>query len=226
MKKNLKVLVAGMYLLSCTGLFAQDNYSKYIPEKYHQTLNETRSIKMINEEGDDDFHILPVCKYTDFIKQNRVRKGGMAFVAEQVYLLDKNSLVKNKSYINGNPEIGDVAEILSSLTNMNEIIYYSNTRRKEMLLYKDVCFVESMENPVKVDDYALRNADGLKAVFNGTDASFGVNYYAINYYQEGDVFFAFLTNIDPIGFAGLNAVQPGELIINYVIIDCGNDFIV
>jgi len=225
MKRLIKALIPVLLLQLGTGLFAQSKFPDLIPEVARKKALSTGFYRVINPEGDMDFHVLPECEYTERIKSNRVKKTGMSFVAEQVYILKKSELKKTKEYPNGNPDIHDVAEIFTTMTKLNEVIYYSNTRHKNMLLYKDVCFVESLENPVALPDPVLRETDGLKKVFHSKDASFGLNTYSMDYYQSENALYATASNLDPMGLAGMEAVVPGDLIIHYLIIDCGDNFV-
>lgn len=225
MKKLAKILAAVLAFQFCAGLYAQDGLKGLIAENILSQLVSDGSYTSINEEGDFEYHILPDCEYSEKIRANRVEHGKMNLVAEKIYVVKKADLKKTRTFENGEPDIKDAAEIFTSVSNMKDVIYYSNTRRKNMLLYKIVSYIESPENPVVLEDIKLRETDGVEKYFQMHDASFGLNYFLLKYCQNENTLFVTITNLDPMGFAGIKGVKERDLIINYLIVDCGDSYV-
>ncbi|MCQ2596508.1 MAG: hypothetical protein MJ181_01555 [Treponema sp.] len=225
MKKLTKILVLGLAFQACTVLYAQDMLKSLFPEDICNTLITKGSYKSINEDGDYEYHVLPECEYSEQIKKNRVQRGGMNLVAEQAYLVKKDDLKKTRTYENGQPDLKDAAEIFTSVSEMEKAVYYSNTRRKYMNLYKIVSYIDNLENPKKLDDLRLKETDGVESYFQMHDASFGLNYFSLKYKQNESTLFVNIVNMDPMGFAGVKGVQAKDLIINYLVVDCGDCYV-
>lgn len=225
MKKLTKILAAVLVFQFCAGLYAQEELKDFVPGNILSQLVSEGSYTSINEEGDFEYHILPDCEYSDAIRLNRVSHGNMNLVAEKIYTVKKADLKRTRTFPKGEPDIMDAAEIFTSVSNMKDVVYYSNTRRKKMLLYKIVSYIESPENPVVLEDIKLRETDGVEKYFQMHDASFGLNYFSLKYRQNENTLFVSITNLDPMGFAGIKGVKEKDLIINYLIVDCGDSYV-
>lgn len=225
MKKTKKILALALAFQFCACLYAQASINKLVPDTILSHLESEGSYASINEADDYEFHILPDCEYSDIIRKNRVEHGSMNLVAEKIYQVKKSDLKKTRAFENGEPDIKDAAEIFTSVSNMKDVVYYSNTRRKNMLLYKVVSYIESPENPVVLGDIKLRETDGVEKYFQMHDASFGLNYFKLKYRQNENTLFVNITNEDAMGFAGIKGVKEKDLIINYLVIDCGDSYV-
>ncbi len=225
MKKIKKILLAALVIQFGCSLFAQTNLKDIIPSEIYEQVISEGAYKQFNQDNDNDYHVLPDCEYSDLIRSNRVPSDGTKMIAEQVYVVKKADLKKTRSYENGEPDIKDAAEVFTSLSKMKDVVYYSNTRRKDMLLYKIVSYIESLENPVEKKDLKLREADGVTDYFQMHDASFGLNHFSVKYHQNDNTLYVNVMNLDDMGFAGVKGVRAKDLIINYLIIDCGDNFV-
>lgn len=225
MKRIKKILLAGLMIQLGSSLFAQAVLKDVIPSEIYEQVVSEGTYKQFNQDDDNDYHVLPNCEYSDSIRSNRVSDGGMKMIAEQVYVVKKADLKKTRSYENGEPDIKDAAEVFTSLSKMKDVVYYSNTRRKEMLLYKIVSYIESLENPIEKKDLSLRKTDGVESYFQMHDASFGLNHFIVKYRQNENTLYVNVVNMDDMGFAGVKGVKAEDLIINYLVIDCGDSFV-
>lgn len=225
MKKISKILLAILSFQISSSLFAQNNLKEILPSNIYDQAVSEGTYKQFNQDGDYEYHVLPACEYSDLIRSIRVPVGGMNMVAEQVYVVKKDDLKKTRSYENGQPDIKDAAEIFTCLTKMKDVVYYSNTRHKDMLLYKVVAYIESLENPVEKEDLKLRDTNGVESYFKMHDASFGLNHFIVKYRQNENTLFVNVVNMDDMGFAGVKGVRAKDLIINYLVIDCGDCYV-
>lgn len=225
MKKITKILAFGLAFQFGACLYGQASLKGLVPDNILSKIESEGSYTSINEANDYDFHILPETEYSEIIRKNRVEHGNMNLVAERVYMVKKSDLKKTRAYKNGEPDIKDAAEIFTSVSNMKDVVYYSNTRRKNMLLYKIVSYIESPENPVVLEDIKLKETDGVEKYFQMHDASFGLNYFKLKYRQNENTLFVNIINEDAMGFAGIKGVREKDLIINYLVVDCGDSYV-
>ena len=220
-----KIALLGVILMGSALAFAQESFLESVPEEYRNRLLETGSVLNINEESDNEYHVLPECDYTELIRANRVQKTTVPFVAEQMYYITKEELGER---LNKEPvfDVSDAAEIFSSVSKMTGMKYFSTTRKREMVLYKDVHFVSGPNEKEEVPDYENSETDGLQYFALLHDASFGPNIYQMDYHQSDSALYVRVTNKDSMRFGFVKAVKPEDLILSYLIVDCGDSFLV
>lgn len=201
MKKITKALVFGLALQLGTSVYAQSR-------------PEAVSSEIKSYEENHDFEMIPDCEYTQMILDNRVEKTIVPFVSEMSYKVKKN----------GSYSIKDTAKILTSISTMKGITYYSTTRKKEAVLYKSAGFIDNLESRKPVQDYALENSDGQTFYTEMDDKSFGKMIYQMDYHQNENTIYLRLSNPEVIGAGPVKAIMPGNMVINLIVIDEGEYF--
>lgn len=125
-------------------------------------------------------------------------------------------------YKKRNPEnsIKKCAEILQMNSTMQGISYYSNTRKKDEVLYKQAGTFKSRENKKIIPDEIQENPNGKIGFLYLKDNSLGDIYNIVTYYMR-DREVAFRTsNINSLYFGFFKVINPENMNISIII----NDF--
>lgn len=143
------------------------------------------------------------------------------FVSETLFLYKKADNGESEQ-----EEISDISEILRSVSRLEGLEYYSNSRNKMRTLYRKSYVVESEENRIRQDDPREGSADGLSIVVVQEDLTFGEYAYQYRYRQTGDTVAFFSTNIDSLFYGIFRIIRSGNLRIALVVHDLGDYLLV
>ena len=108
---------------------------------------------------------------------------------------------------------------------MQGMKYFSATKKKECVLYEKAYMIKGPGNKTKVADQNTGNADGQVSYCLQDDNSFGVNTYKLSYFQKSDMLLCRFDILDKMGLGPFNAIYPGKMVINILVIDCGDDLL-
>lgn len=111
----------------------------------------------------------------------------------------------------------DLSRILRSISALKGLQYYSPSRKKNRLLYKDSFVVEKKETKngrveyVKVDDPLDKEMNGLSILVSQEDLTFGKNIYKYDYFQDNYGMGLTVENINPLYYSIFKAINEREL---------------
>lgn len=228
MKATKKRVIGLVMICAASSLFAQNAWvKKLVPAKYYDQLIKDGRVELIHEEGDDNYQLLPNSQFNSTILQNRVVKGEkkFPFVFEGLYYVTKDELRKESNSSDKDINIDDVSRVLRSISKMEGMTYYSNTRKKNMTLYKKAYTTSGYNSKTQVPDKTEGSADGKVIYCLQDDASFGVMKYQLNYYQKEKQMYAVFTNTNSIGMGPITGIDEKNMKINVLVIDCDDSIL-
>lgn len=223
MKLLKSMICSAIFFVAGVNVFSQTNdVKKLVSSKYYDQLMKDGQVEIIHEEGEDEYLLLPSSVYDSKIKGNRITKGkkNFPFVFEGLYYVSKDELKKQSNSSDSNIDINDVSRVLRSISKMQGMTYYSNTRNKNMTLYKKAYTISEPGSKTAIADNLEGSADGKTIYCLQDDASFGVTRYKLDYNQKADVMYAVFNNTDSIGVGPITGIDKGQLRINVLVIDC------
>ena len=123
-------------------------------------------------------------------------------------------------------DVSGISVILRSLSRLEGLEYYSNSRKTMRTLYKSSYAVESEENRTRIADPVSAPADGLSVVAIQEDLTFGEYAYRYDYRQTDDTAAFYSTNIDSLSYGFIRIIKPGNLRIALLVHDLGDYLLV
>jgi hypothetical protein len=123
------------------------------------------------------------------------------FEIEAVYLIDKP--VNERNTVNTKKTAG----IMTSLSKMKGIMYYSNTWKKYEVLYEESHLIDSYEAQNKIMDPVYSDVDGLNLFVKQKDNSYGEYVMEMDYSQSGNEISFYMINKDPLKFLFFKALE-------------------
>lgn len=147
--------------------------------------------------------------------------GQPPFVSETLFLYKKPA-----DHTHEQTDIPAISVILRSLSRLEGIEYYSNSRQKMRTLYRKSYVVTSEENRTRVRDPSEGSADGLSLVAVQEDLTFGEYAYRYTYRETNDTVAFYSTNIDSLNYGFIRIIRPDELRIALVVHDLGDYLLV
>lgn len=145
------------------------------------------------------------------------------FVDEELYLVSKAKLGTGDS---ARTTIDYASKILRSISKMQGMRYYSHSEKKWDTLYKEAYCIEGPDDRNRVADDISGDAEGKVLYCMQKDNSFGKMYSRVEYHQRPDEVSASFVNLADVYVGPIKAVDKGNLRINIVIMDCGDDMLV
>ena len=226
-KKMIMVLTAGV-LFGGTCL-AEENakVKELVDAKYYNTLISKGIVANYREDGSKGFNLLPQTVYASKINETQVVKEpkNFPYTYEGLYLLSKKDLLAKGNSGKSSITIQDVADTIRSISKMQGMKYYSTTKKKECVLYEKTYMIAGPGDKTKIPDQNTGNADGQVSYCLQDDNSFGVNTYKLSYHQNEDTLWCNFSILDKMGIGPFKAIYPGKMIINILVIDCGDDLL-
>lgn len=143
------------------------------------------------------------------------------FVSETLFLYKKPEEKRTEE-----GEIPAISVILRSLSRLEGIEYYSNSRKTMRTLYRKSYIVKSEEDRTKIPDPCEGSADGLSLVAVQEDLTFGEYAYSYAYRQTQDSVAFYSTNIDSLKYGFIRIIRPEQLRIALVVHDLGDYLLV
>lgn len=227
--KLFKKAVISFFMVSvAASLFGQnDQVKKLVSAQYYDQLIKTGRVEVIHKEGVDKLQLLPDSSYTAKVSENRVKKDpkDYPFVFEGLYYATKDELRKASNSSDADINIDDVSRVMRSISKMQGMTYYSNTRKKNMTLYKKAYTTSGLNSETAVPDKTDGSADGKVIYCLQDDASFGYMKYKLNYHQNKKELYAVFTNTNSIGMGPITGIDEGNMKINVLVIDCGDSLL-
>lgn len=226
MTKNLKVICA---ILSFSFIFCSFGFSKTVKEvvnkEYYEELLKNGEVSILHSGVDEDFVLVPDCEFKAECLKNKITKdkGNFPVSLEYLFLLHKKDLISNPEKTD--ITLDDLTVIMRSASKMTDVIYYSNTRKKYMPLYKRAFMVQNENNREPIADRTEGSTEGQRYYILQDDQSFGETVYLETIEKKGDSLYANLLNLDTMGLAFIKAIYPKNLRFNIITVDCGDDIV-
>ena len=224
LKKMGLALVAGV-VFAGTGFAAENAKVKgAVSSKYYDELIKDEYVSRYRDNGSMELLLLPESTYATKIKGNMVQKDpkNYPYTFEGLYLLNKNELLSKGSSGKSTITIDDVSKVVRSVSKMQGMKYYSTTNKKELVLYEKAYMIAGPGEKTKIADQNTGNADGQVSYCLQDDNSFGVNTYKLSYFQNSDTMLCTFEILDKMGLGPFKAIYPGKMLINVLVIDCGD----
>lgn len=231
---NKKIMLVFASVIFTVSAFAQAlNVKDLVPAEYYEELmNDKYVLRARKEDRSMKYILLPNTIYKKAIEADVVYKDekGFPFTYEGLYYLSKKDILKKSNSSAKDITIDDVARVCRSVSNMVGMTYYSNSRKKNMTLYDEVYMFneEDLDKrlPEPIPDQNMGNCNGQVSYCMQKDASFGRNKYKLSYFQTENEFRMEFYLLDKMGKGFFNAVYPGDLKINLVVNDCGDNLLI
>lgn len=225
--KKLAVIVTTLFAVQALAFGQANDYRELVSQKYVDELENTKLVRLIHDDGTDETrYLMPQNPFAEIVRENYVEKenGKFPFICETLYLIDKADYTNDGDI--SKMDIQAVSEIIRTVSKMKGMVYYSTTRKKSMVLYKNAYTLAGPEDTAPIEDKNTGNADGLKNWMLFDDASFGKCRYELNYRQTEDAFYMSYQNVEPMKVAFIEPVDKGDLLVHAVFIDCGDKVLI
>ena len=232
MKKNLKkIALLAFSAIFTVGLFAQDvDIKAMVPPKYYDKLMSEGKV-LFSSDGSKGFQLLPNTYYTAQIRDSEVTKEdkNFPFVYEGLYYLSKKDILKTSNSSKSTITIDDVARVCRSVSKMEGMEYYSHRRKDYEILYEEAYMIREEDldkrKPEAIPDLNYGSADGQVSYCLQKDSSFGRNKYKLSYHQKDNELYTQFVLMDKMGAGPFNALYPGKMKINLLVVDCGDNLL-
>ena len=128
---------------------------------------------------------------------------------EGLFLYTKPKTEKNSmSYMDG---IAKTTSILTSVSKMKGMEYYSERKKRKEILYEDCFVIESYENQERQEDPKPSSIDDLQILVRQTDTTFGSYVMDVAYVQKDAEIAMYMKNLDPLKYLLFKAIQEDNL---------------
>ena len=217
MKGKITLITSILLLGVCTSLSAQNTTVKeIINEKYYSEVLKSKKIISTSFDEKPQLNLLPKSEKSNLIKNRLIKKEpkNIFYTYETLYFIPKEITVQK------------AGELARSISKMEGIKYYSTTKKKDLVLYKNAFTVENASSKIKIADKISGSSDGKTIYALLDDNSFGQTHYKISYSQSEQELLASFINSDDIGIGPIRAIMPEKLIINLLVIPCKEGIVV
>lgn len=184
-------------------------------------------IMYTSDAADSKMTLLPETSYSERIRSQRIPRGAknFSYLSENLYYLKKDFLLQQSGSSAKNITIDDVARICRSVSKMQGMMYYSTSKKKEMVLYKKCYMISGPGSKDPIPDQNTGNADKQVSYCFQDDNSFGENTYKLSYFQQGDTLLMEFLILDKMGFLGIYPIKPEKMKITVLVTDCGDSLV-
>lgn len=216
--------------------FSQEVKSEYpklediLNSEYISELRENNKIsRFFTEKDNSDFQFYPDLELSKIAtkKWKSTRQDSPNFTIESIYRLEKSK--SDKEFTGENLEKilfedAKIKKILRSVSKMEGIEYYSNSRKRTEILYSKAFTVNNPIERKKIVDNLDYSENPIYVLLD--DNSFG-EYLSIINYDSKDFENCFeYVNIDNINYGIIKAVEPYNMQVFIDVINCEDEIIV
>ena len=216
--------------------FSQEIKSEYpklediIDSRYLSELRANNKIsRFFTEKDNSDFQFYPDLELSESAtkKWKSTRQDNPNFTIESIYRLEKSK--SDKEFTGENLEKilfedAKIKKILRSVSKMEGIEYYSNSRKRTEVLYSKAYTVNNTTERKKIPDNFDFYKNPIYVLLD--DNSFGEYLSVINYdSKDSENCFEYI-NIDNINYGIIKAVEPNNMLVFIDVINCENEIIV
>ena len=216
--------------------FSQEVKSEYpklediIDSRYLSELRANNKIsRFFTEKDNSDFQFYPDLELSKIAtkKWKSTRQDSPNFTIESIYRLEKSKADKEFTGENFEKilfEDAKIKKILRSVSKMEGIKYYSNSRKRTEILYSKAFTVNNPTERKKIVDNFDYSENPIYVLLD--DNSFG-EYLSIINYDSKDFENCFeYVNIDNINYGIIKAVEPYNMQVFIDVINCEDEIIV
>lgn len=224
MRKSLKLFFVGIFFCSSLTVWSVPlKVEDVVNSKYLNELQEKKVVSSLHNNAEDDYVLLPNCEYTNLCNSRKITKtkGSFPFVLEYLFLLDKNEIITKNKSSRKDIKVDNISELMRSISKMEGIKYYSNTNKKYKTLYEKAYMIDNLENRNKIADRNKGSTKDEIYYLIQDDASFGVTAYSEVINESENAIYAYLSNEDSLGLAFMKAINPKNLGVSIIAVDCG-----
>ena len=215
--------------------FSQEIKSEYpklediIDSRYLSELRANNKIsRFFTEKDNSDLQIYPNLELSKIAtkKWKSTRQDSPNFTIESIYRLEKSKADKEFTGENFEKilfEDAKIKKILRSVSKMEGIEYYSNSRKRTEILYSKAFTVNNPTERKKIVDNFDYSENPIYVLLD--DNSFG-EYLSIINYDSKDFENCFeYVNIDNINYGIIKAVEPYNMQVFIDVINCEDEII-
>ena len=215
--------------------FSQEVKSEYpklediLNSEYISELRENNKIsRFFTEKDNSDFQFYPDLELSKIVtkKWKSTRQDSPNFTIESIYRLEKSKADKEFTGENFEKilfEDAKIKKILRSVSKMEGIEYYSNSRKRTEILYSKAFTVNNPTERKKIVDNFDYSENPIYVLLD--DNSFG-EYLSIINYDSKDFENCFeYVNIDNINYGIIKAVEPYNMQVFIDVINCEDEII-
>lgn len=217
--------LAVIFTAASTSVFAQ-----FLPEKMDKYKAAGETLHRL-EKGDDKPYLVPQTAFSeeivDYIFGNYSDKTGYA--CEALFYVTKDTLIeksKNPDKSKVDTSVNAVSKIVRSISKMKGMMYYSNTRKRYEVLYKDAyrcdTKVSSSHPPKTFDDVEGKEGNTVYAMLD--EHTFGKAYYNIDYRKDTDCVALKMQNETNLSYGIIKAVKPRDFKMAVIAVDAGDGY--
>lgn len=221
-----KIISIFTIFISAAVLFAQNSkIEDFVPAEYLEQLKKNGVVEIIHEKEDTNLNLIPNCKYASDVEAEKIEKNEkqVPFVAEYLYLVPKND--GDDSVVPGiKGTIDDVSVLFRSISKMKGMKYHFEKSKPETL-YKKAYVIANKDSDEPIPDPIEGSADGLVAYCYQDDNTYGDMKYKLSYKQSDNIIFANFLLITTMSYIGIKAVDPENMKINIIAIECDDCYI-
>lgn len=228
MIKILKAVFLGIAFSLSAFVWANPaNVEDVVNPDYINELKEKGYVSVVHNGKDEEYSLIPNCGFTQDCASKKISKDkkGFAYILENIYLLPKSEVLATSNSDKTDITVDDISVVMRSTSKMKSALYYSNTRKKTMNLYKSVYMVDGPETRKRIDDQVEGSTEGKIYYAFQDDASFGETVYKQTIEIKDNAIFSYLLNLDTMGMAFIKAIKPENLGISIMAVDCGENII-
>ena len=216
--------------------FSQEIKSEYpklediLNSEYISELRENNKIsRFFTEKDNSDLQLYPNLELSKIAtkKWKSSRQDSPNFTIESIYRLEKSKTDKEITSENLEKflfEDAKIKKILRSVSKMEGIEYYSNSRKRTEILYSKAFTVNNPTERKKIVDNFNYFENPVYVLLD--DNSFGEYLSVINYdSKDSENCFEYI-NIDNINYGIIKVVEPNNMKVFIDVINCEDEIIV
>lgn len=184
---------------------------------------EGRIQKSVFKQENLNYSYLPSGNIAGKIQDSWTEKK-CSYMNETVFLYTKPA---SKTPGQNSPEntMKILENILKSISGLEGITYFSNSRKEERLLYKRVFCVSDAESKTPVPDPTDKDINGLSVLVLQEDLTFGENLYRFSYLKDGNQIALFYENDTTLELMFLDVIDPHNMKNVLLVEDLGDEIL-
>lgn len=216
MKKYLFVLAL---FASAFFAFAQQSLETLLSADVVKTLRDKGSIQNVVYGEPYTPHLYPD---TDLAKATATRWQTSGKTNEPTFSYEALFLLQKQNPTEAGADIEQISKIMRSISKLEGIQYYSNSRKKYREMYKLSYCIDAPDTKVKIADPIDGSADGLSIYALQEDSTFGKFVYQYNFRQTENELMVNSCNIDALSLIGIKIIKPNDFHYSILLHDAGD----
>lgn len=144
---------------------------------------------------------------------------------DPVFYFEALFLTKKEPSTEEGTNIADISKRVRSLSSLEGLEYYSNTKKKMRVLYEESYSVISPEDRTRIEDPVNEDANGQVIYSLQKDSTFGKFLYQYSYLQNKNEMLINITNIDSLSLLGVKIIKPENMVSTILVYDTGDYYV-